>query len=254
MVEVDLLSDARSLVDEADRRGLTARLLGGLAIRARVPWWAGRPAGRRPDIDLAIRSAERTRLSTLLVELGYTADRRHNALHGDRQLYFFHPQRGHAIDVIVDRLVMCHTLDLRDRLSLDPLTLPAADLLLSKLQVVRLNDKDASDALALLSAHELADRDADGIAIDRILAITSHDWGWWRTVAGTLAKLALLAERDMPQAHGLDEPRRRAALDRVAHLVQLMADAPKSVGWRARAVIGERIRWYEEPEEVDHMR
>ncbi len=57
---------------------------------------------------------------------GCVPDKMFNSLNGDRQMYFTAPS-GRAIDVMVDRLVMCHTLDLRpsfgnSSLTLDPPT------------------------------------------------------------------------------------------------------------------------------------
>ena len=255
MTATDLLPEAIRLVEEAGARGLTVRLLGGLAFRTKVPDWAGRPAGEHPDLDLAIPGSDRHALTALLLEAGYAADRQHNLLHGDRQLYFFHPEAGHSVDVIVDRLVMCHTLDLRGRFELDSPTLDPADLLLSKLQVVRLNEKDAIDILARLSAVPLTKDDAGGISIGRLVSVTSSDWGWWRTATGNLATLRELAgEPALTGGFRLDVPRLAVAGDRLAQLQRLLDEAPKSLGWRLRARLGERVPWYDEPEEVEHAR
>lgn len=249
----DLLPQALALIDAAAARGLTVRLMGGLGFRAKLPDWRGRGGASRPDIDLVVLSSQRRALADLLTAEAYTADRQHNVLYGDRQLYFFHPGGGYAVDVVIDRLVMCHTLDLRDRLSLDEPTLTASDLLLSKLQIARLNRKDALDVLALFAAYPLTEGDAEGISLPRILAHTSSDWGWWRTLTGNLETLRQLVTHGVrgEEIGTADEDLPRLA----EHLTLLRSSvdaAPKSVGWRLRSRIGERLQWYDEPEEVGH--
>ena len=66
---------------------------------------------------------------------------------------------------------MCHRLDLRSRLHIAGPALNPADLLLTKLQIVELNRKDAIDMIALLLAHPLG---ADGI--DAARAFIARCW------------------------------------------------------------------------------
>src|SRR4030095_8322832 len=108
----------------------------------------------------------------------------------DRRLLYYDEANGRQLDVFVGAFRMCHTLELDDRLTLDPATLAPADLLLTKLQVVEVNRKDQTDALALLLCHELAaERAGDVIGIDRLAAVTARDWGWFTTVADNLVWL-----------------------------------------------------------------
>src|SRR2546422_3019192 len=151
----DPLAEALRIIDLADNRGLMVRLMGGLAFHAQAPTWAA-PVGRDGrDIDLATRGADRKGLAELLVGEGYTPDRQYNALYGHKQLYFVDESHGRPVDVLVDRLEMCHSFEFGSRLAASHPTLPLAELLLSKLQVVKLNRKDVLDALILLGQHSL---------------------------------------------------------------------------------------------------
>ena len=76
-------------------------------------------------------------------------------MHGARRLLFYDEPNRRQVDVFVGTFEMCHTLPVADRLDVEPLTLPAADLLMTKLQIVRLNEKDRNDAYALLLALEV---------------------------------------------------------------------------------------------------
>lgn len=250
----DPLAEAIRLIELADAAGLRVRLMGGLAFHARAPEWTARIERARRDIDLATESAHRRGLSELLVRCGYAADKEFNALHGHKQLYFVDPSHDRPVDVLVDRLEMCHTFDFGERLALDSPTLPLADLLLSKLQVVRINRKDVLDALVLLGEYPLTDDDT-GISVPRIVAHTSEDWGWWRTVGENLDRLAAYARvelgpDDLAMAGG--RPLRHDASVQASTLRERIDAAPKSTRWKLRARVGDRVQWYQLPEEVGH--
>src|SRR4051794_41654583 len=155
----DLLGEARRLVDAATECGVVLRLLGGLAIGTLGPEL---PPRRRADqdLDFGALGSDRRALADLLAEQGYVADPTFNALYGNKQLYFAHPETGVAIDVLIDKLHMCHTLDFAARLGRMAYTLDPMDLLLSKLQIVELNEKDVDDCLRLLVTFPLAESDA----------------------------------------------------------------------------------------------
>jgi hypothetical protein len=175
-------------------------------------------------------------------------DRRFNNLNGDRQMYFNAPS-GRPVDVMVDRLTMCHTLDFRPSFGRLPFTVDSVDVLLSKLQIVELNEKDARDTVHLLAGLPVGEGAPPAIDTGRFGKVLATDWGWWRTVTGNLAKLpALLAENP-----GLAPPAPRCdPLAQARQLLEIAEAAPKGVKWKLRANVGDRVRWYELPEEVAH--
>jgi hypothetical protein len=247
-VGVDLLAEARALVDLAEERDVVLRLLGGLAVRELCPDLPPRTRDGQ-DADFCSTSSSRRALSDLLVERGYVADKTFNALYGNKQLYFAHPG-GWAVDVLIDRLVMCHTLELADRLTRMPYTLDPLDLLLSKVQIVHLNEKDVDDCLRLLVTYPVGDSGEPGTMDLRVFReLVGDDWGWWRTVTLNLDKIRdMLAAGPRPAIAGgrLDPAAQLAALAQAAE------EAPKSRRWKLRARVGERKRWYENPEETPH--
>jgi hypothetical protein len=259
----DPLAEALRVVELAAQQGLMLRLLGGMAVRAHSPSWPARSRRVEADIDFATRSKDRAAVYRFLEAEGYTPDKRHNALFGQKQGYFVDQARQRALDVVVDRLEMCHILEFENRLALSTPTLPVADLLLTKLQIVKINRKDVLDALALLAEHPLAEDDgaadaATGVAainMRRITSITSGDWGWWRTVTGNLDTLARYLATEL-QPDDLDlAPGREPRYDPAAQVVALQTAieaAGKSTGWKLRARVGDRVRWYNEPEELAH--
>ncbi|HYM83657.1 MAG TPA: hypothetical protein VEY67_05870 [Candidatus Dormibacteraeota bacterium] len=251
----DPLAEAVRLIGLADAAGLQVRLLGGLSFHARCPEWTARIDRERRDIDLATRGRDRKALTALMEANGYSADRQYNALYGHKQLYFVDTLRGRPVDVLIDRMEMCHTFEFADRLTLEGPTLPLAELLLSKMQIAHINRKDILDALALLSEYPLADGDSGSINVRRITGLTSSDWGWWRTVTGNLDKFRLFhATEIQPGELDFRRPPRLDVGEQLAALRAAIDAAPKSTRWKLRAQVGERVQWYEEPEEVGHGR
>ena len=150
----DPLTDAMSIATGAAEAGVGLKLLGGLAVRVVCPDYPPR-LRRDQDMDFACLAKERKKVAAHLEKAGCQPDKRFNNLNGDRQMYFNAPS-GRPIDVMVDKLTMCHTLDFRPSFGKLPHTVDIVDLLLSKLQIVELNEKDARDIVQLLSCQPIA--------------------------------------------------------------------------------------------------
>ena len=244
----DPLPEALTLVGGASEAGYRLKILGGLGVRVLCPDFPPRQRAGQ-DIDLACLGKTRRKVADHLEQAGCQPDKRFNNLNGDRQMYFTAPS-GRPIDVMVDRLSMCHTLDFRPSFGSASPTLDPADLLLSKLQIFELNAKDAHDIVHLLSGVRVGpDGDRPFIDTERFGSVLSGDWGWWRTVTGSLNKLpGLLSEQP-----GLAPPDPRFdALTQAKQLLEAAEAVPKNLKWKTRARVGDRVRWYELPEEVDH--
>jgi hypothetical protein len=239
----DLVDEGRRITQAADEQRVTIRITGGVGIALRCPSAAAPPLARSyADIDCVASGRERPAVTALFEGLGYQPDPAFNAIHGQTRLFFWDAVNNRQLDVFVDKVQMCHTIDLRSRLDVHPQTLSLADLLLMKLQIVETNRKDMIDILALLGDHDFSD-DESGINIAYIAALAGDDWGLWRTTT-------MVAERTDKLARELDGFEGRGVIhERVRAYLQALEDAPKSRGWKFRAKIGERKRWYELPEE-----
>jgi hypothetical protein len=232
---------------------IPARLMGGVAIWLRSPGVRQGPFARiYADLDFVVAAKGAIQLKAFFLEQGYLPDQFFNALHGATRLYFQAPDGRWSVDVVVDELAMSHKLDLRGRLEGPDVTISLADLLLTKLQVWEINRKDLGDALCLLADHALGDgRPADPgaperIDLRRIGDVLGADWGFCHTVERNLGGVAELWANEPIEGAPFDVAEQvqalRAAIERV----------PKTFAWKARARVGERVRWYETPEEVRH--
>jgi hypothetical protein len=241
----DITAEARRVVSSATTRDAVVRITGSVAIQVHVAGRVALPRTAPNDIDLMAPSRAERWLVPFLTELGYTGEKAFNARHGDRRLLFWDLGRDRKLEVFVGVFSMCHTLPLAERLEVESETIPLAELLLTKLQIIEINEKDMSDMHSLLITHSVGKSDVGEINGDRIGALCARDWGLHHTVARTLDRLG-----SDPPSYTLTTQQRALVDERVEDLRGALDEHPKSLAWRTRAKVGERVRWYEEPEEI----
>jgi hypothetical protein len=250
----DIRDEASSIAAEVAAAGLPARLLGGVAFWLRCPSVRSGPFARDyADLDFAVSKPASQRFRAILEGRGYLPDKFFNGLHGATRLYYGAPDGQWSVDIVIDELTMSHRLDLRGQLDGPGPTLSPADLLLTKLQVWEINRKDLGDAACLLADHGLAagpaaasTGGADEISLARVTAVLGTDWGFCHTAERNLGKVAELAAAEPLPGAGHDVAAQAGAIQAAIEA------APKSRSWRMRSRIGERVKWYQTPEEVRH--
>jgi hypothetical protein len=245
-IQADIVAEGERLLERAAASGVPLRLLGGVAIRLRAP--AGIPPAferRYADLDFVTAKGASGKAQAFFRDEGYDPHKAFNALNGKERLLFFDRENDRQIDVFVGAFSMSHKIPIGDRLELEPATLPLAELLLTKLQIAEVNEKDVRDTLAILHGHAIEDSDGDALNAARVAELCAADWGLWRTITGNLATCREYVERYEVPAD--EKARLRERLDQ---LLERIEREPKTRGWKLRARIGERKRWYETPEEV----
>ena len=231
-----LREEAVRLIAVAAGASVVLRALGsiGVALHCGAAAAMLRESGRGPkDIDLVTRKEDRRHLQRLFEAEGYETDRDMLVSMEGHQYLFRHPDRGIAIDVWVDQLAFCHTVDLRGRFGSGP-SLTIEDLLLSKLQIVELTGNDQTDIAAILAVHELGRNaeDPEVIDLDYVTGLLADDWGFWKTATTNLERFALGASPEVA-----DSSRR---------LRDAIEAAPKSLKWKVRSKLGERAQWWQD--------
>ena len=270
----DIRDEASSIATEVTAAGLPVRLLGGVAFWLRCPSVRSGPFARDyADLDFAVGKPASQRFRAILEGRGYLPDKFFNGLHGATRLYYGAPDGQWSVDIVIDELTMSHRLDLRGQLDGPGPTLSPADLLLTKLQVWEINRKDLGDAACLLADHGLAPgpagankaradtagantagantagantAGADEISLARVTAVLGTDWGFCHTAERNLGKVAELAAAEPVPGAGHD------VTAQVRAVQAAIEAAPKSRSWRMRSRIGERVKWFETPEEIRH--
>ena len=243
----DMVDEAVRVAEEAEREGVDLRLLGGVAIKVRATEGL-QPAFEREyaDLDWITPKGKSSRVQKFFESLGYVPQSRFNTMYGRERLLYFDEEHDRQVDILVGTFRMSHEIPFGKRMTLEPLTVPLAELLLTKLQIIELNEKDVRDALALLYDHPVGEEDGDSVNGAHIAGLCSSDWGLWRTFTANLEAL-----EDHLQRYDLPNEGKQRIRDRIKSLLERIEEEPKGFGWKMRAKIGDRKRWYELPEEVD---
>jgi hypothetical protein len=239
-----VLSLWETIHGRAREAGLPVKAIGGVAVELHARGTLQVLAREYEDVDVVVRRQDRRAVEDLFEAIGLEAERIASPVRQRRQIWW--SSSSLHVDVFVGRFEMCHALDLDDRLEGPEPAIAAADLLLTKLQIVELNKKDVLDAGRVLLANDLGEADVEGtINVERLQSVLGNDWGFYTTVRDNLGQLAG-ALRPTSGADLADELARRA--DDLAKAIEA---APKSTRFRMRGRLGRRKQWYRLPEEVD---
>jgi len=240
-----IYEEAKRVLDLAEKENVILRLIGAIAFRMHSESAMKQAIGERPlsDIDFVGYSKQYKEIKDLFRKLNYRENEPFNILHSDRMM-FFEPRTNIIVDIFLDKLIMCHTLDFRGRLHLDNLTIPLADLIMSKLQIVQLNEKDVKDIICILKDHELGTRDSDPekVNIRYIANICRNNWGMYKTFTDNIKKVISLVDNYVQKKSDRDKVKLK-----LNELLREIESAPKTIRWKLRAIIGEKVRWYEIP-------
>lgn len=242
---VGMLEDAVKTVEEMEARGILLRIMGAIAFRIhcssqrRLFEKLDRPV---TDIDFMASARNVTKIVEHFESTGHKLV---YGLTGDRKI-FMRPD-GMKVDVFFDKLSMCHTIDFEKRLRVDYPTVPLAELLLEKMQIVKITEKDLKDVSVLLLEHEVADSDKDTINGAYIAKLLSKDWGFHYTTMTNLDK----SEERSRQFDAITAAEKAIIHERIGELRKLIADEPKSMAWKVRAVTGTKSKWYRDVEDFE---
>lgn len=246
-VQPNILDEMNRLIAAASANEIFLRVIGGLAVRIHSADYQRFFTREYPDIDFVTTDKDRGKLEPFFKEMDYTPNRQFNTLNGVHRQIYHDDSTGRHIDVFVGDFMMCHRLPMNDRLHLDPVTIPLAELLLSKAQIVELNRKDALDIASILLYNETGKDDNGRINLGRIAQLCGQDWGLYKTASINLKRVEeIVADENLD----LPDEERKLILSRVRHIHQTFEEMPKSMQWKMRDKVGTRLRWYEEVEEV----
>jgi hypothetical protein len=242
----DPVAEARRLVAAAAEQDLLLRALGWIALYLLAPDGKPRLPRRVKDIDVAVPRGSSRPTARLLEQAGYAGDEMFNALHGSRRLLFYDLHHERHLDVFVGEFSMCHEIPLTARLDRTSLTVPPEELLLSKLQIVEATANDQSDVYSLLVQYDVAAGSGLEASLDAsfVAGLCAKDWGLWRTCVGSIERL-----RANLESSPLDPGEASAVQARLEALRGYLEAEPKTMKWRLRSQVGDKVRWYQQPEE-----
>ena len=241
LLPADAMEAAEQIIDAGESRGVRLRLIGGLAFKRLCPSSNKAPFYRQnKDIDLIGRREDSKGVSKLMAALGYKPREVFNALSMGKRLIYYDMANKRRADIFLDVFEMCHKFNFRDSLLAETYTLPATELLMTKLQVMEKTEKEYLDMTAEFHDFDVTDG-GEGIDGDKIAELCSKDWGLYTTFNKSLTALAAWTEANRREYAASVAPK-------IERLTAMMREKPKSLSWRMRARIGEKARWYDIPD------
>jgi len=241
--------ELNTILKASEDSGILLRVIGSLAFHMHCPQFGYLQAamGRAyTDIDFAAYGKQNKAISVLLGGMGYMENREvFIGSEGERAI-FDKPGTGLHVDIFYEKLDFCHTIYWKDRLEVDSPTIPLTELLLEKMQIVQINEKDVIDTIMLLLEHPLGETDNETVNIKRAAELCAQEWGLWRTTTMNLEKVKVLAQG----YHQLTDDQKSKVTAQVDTILARLNDEPKPLAWKMRARVGDRVKWYKDVDEV----
>jgi hypothetical protein len=241
--------EGQRIVDEGNKRGLHLRVLGAIAFQIHCPKYSYLTTKLNrvlSDVDFAAYYKEFAGIVKMMRELGYEDEPMVTALWGEKRTIWDHKNNGLHVDIFFNGLEMNHDIPFKDRLDIEPMTISLADMLLEKMQIVHINEKDIIDTIMLLREHEIGGATPETIDAAYIAKLLSGDWGFYYTLTTNLGKV----RESLPKYEGLSKEDRDDVTAKIGKLLQIIEDKPKSMGWKMRAKVGPKSKWYRDVEEI----
>ena len=242
-------NELRTILKASENAGILMRVIGSLAFQMHCPQFGYLQAamGRAyTDIDFGAYNTQAKQISQLMTGMGYIDNREvYIGSEGERAI-FDKPDTGLHVDIFYEKLDFCHAIYWKDRLEVDSPTIPLTELLLEKMQIVEINEKDIIDTIMLLLEHPLGNIDKETINIQLAAQLCANEWGLWRTTTMNLNKVKQLA-----QHYTQLTPEQKSKVEsQVNEILARLNDEPKPLAWRLRDRVGDRVKWYKEVDEV----
>jgi len=258
-----IVDDAINIAEVANSKSIIVRIIGALAIRTHSPGSVdlftrlGRlgSTGRLfSDADFVAYTKQRSKLRVLFEdEFKFKIDG-YSMLRARDRIIYAHPDGIYKVDIFFDRLDFSHEIHFgsdpeKGRLSLDFPSITLADLLLEKLQIHHITEKDVKDMIVLLHEHRVGSvQDRETIDAKHVALTLANDWGFWYDANLNLDKVLALAVDY--QANELISREDFFDLQtKVTQLKQYITEEPKSQSWMSRNKIGVQKQWWNDVEE-----
>jgi hypothetical protein len=242
---------ATKIADEARKRGIFLRLLGALAVRIHCPGCEliHKKLGREfSDLDYVGYSKQTKEIDRLFSDLKY--EKMHTmqpVIFVGRRIYIDPSGSRPDVDIFFDKIHMNHEIDFKGRLEVDFPTIPLCELVLTKTQIVKINEKDIKDIAILFLEHEVGEDDKETINAKRVAKLLSNDWGFYYTVTANFEK----TKNFLSKFQVLSNKQNEHIVFKIDKLLDYIEKEPKSFRWKLRARVGTKQKWYDEVEEVE---
>ena len=249
----DFINEAIRIAEVGKERGIVLRVMGACAIRIHCPnshQILDHLQRAITDVDFMSYSKFEEKIEQMFKDLSYRSEsetvKLYTHMYGQVRSGYFDLKTQRKVDVFFDRLQMCHNVDFKNRLEIDFPTLTVSDILLEKMQIVKINEKDVKDTLVLINEHDVGEEDRETINLKYISRLLAQDWGFYYTMTTNLKRLKTF----LPQYDVFGNDSKSVIEHRIDKMLEHIEEQPKSMKWRMRAKIGTSRKWYADVDEV----
>lgn len=260
-----IIEEALKIVELANERKVILRILGAIAIRIHSEGFKelhqklNRLKNENysfTDIDLIGYSSQRGGIRKLMEkDLGFYIPRQFLLLHGKERLIYTHPEGLYQVDIFMDKLSFSHEIFFgkkpgKGRLEFDYPTIPLTDLLLEKLQIHEINEKDIKDIIVFIRSHTLTENyDKNSIVLNHLSSILCDDWGFWYDAIQNLKKVVEFTKTYVDKGI-LSNDDFNDIISKVNKIISYLEESPKTKKWIKRSKIGINKKWWRDVEEI----
>jgi hypothetical protein len=242
---MDIFKEMYRLVEAAEANKIQIRTIGGLAVHVHNKKNHSLFIREYGDLDFVVAKKQKKEFENFMPTVGYSPHKQFNLLNGDIRQIYYHDESEMKIDIFVGDFEMCHKIPLENRLTAETVTIPLAELFLSKIQIIDLNQKDAMDLASLLLNVETGNHDKNTINLQVLAELCGNDWGLYKTTSMNLEKVGEIVNKT-----SLTNEEKDLISKRIQEILKTFESMPKSLAWTLRDRVGTRVKWYIEVEEV----
>ena len=243
-VREDRIAEAVQIIDIARKKGAILRLIGGLAVRnhCEIIDFCERDYG---DIDLVGLKKHFKKINETFKEVGYKENRNVAIATSGQQMQFYKEDLEEHVDVFLDIFRMEHDVVLKDRLTLEDYTISISDILITKLQIYTMNEKDLRDILTIVKDVPLDEKDKSGVInVKYVAQLCAKDWGLYTDILSNIDKCLNLMHH-----YNLSTEEVEQIQNKLITIKEMIENEPKTRRWKLRAKIGKKKTWYRVVEE-----
>lgn len=236
------IAKAEEMVKLAEEAGIPLRIIGATAIYIHSPNHAYIHESLKreiSDVDFISYRKYWNKIRELFRNNNWDEPAAYMMAVTDRNIFISKEHEGLHSDVFYDKLSFCHDIPFEGRLEQDYPTIPLAELLLEKMQIVKINEKDIIDTIVLLAEHDLGKSDKETINLEIITKLLAKDWGFYYTVTTNLKKVD-----EFVTGYSISEEDKKVVKERISRLLTAIEKEPKTMAWKIRAKVGPSKKWY----------
>lgn len=241
----ELKNLVQEIFDDSQKIGFSVRLTGGVAIRShceRYDYLFENFNRKYEDIDFVCLNKEEENVKQYFINKNYALNQEVYIYSEGGRLIFENNKTKSKIEVFIDELDFCHLINLRKRFLIDYPTISLTDLLLSKMQIIDISERDFIDITILIIEHNIClSEESEKINANYIAKLLSNDWGFYYTFETNIKKVTEFVKNSiLPNNIKLD------VNNKLEHLKLIISNEEKTITWKMRSVVGSKVKWYKE--------